>query len=121
MAFKMAAHKAYMKGLEQAGAVILEPIGTLGVIIPNDYMGDVIGDINKRRGRVLGMTPVNDKLQQVDAEVPVSEMAKYATDLRSMTQGRGKFEFEFSRYEEAPPLVSEKVISTSKFVRTIEE
>jgi elongation factor G len=121
MAFKMAAHKAYIKGLEQAGAVILEPIGTLGVIIPNDYMGDVIGDINKRRGRVLGMTPINDKLQQVDAEVPVSEMAKYATDLRSMTQGRGKFEFAFVRYEEAPAMVAEKVISSSKFVRTIED
>jgi elongation factor G len=121
MAFKMAAHKAYLKGVEIAGPVILEPIGTLRVIVPNDYMGDVIGDVNKRRGRVMGMTPVNEKLQEVDAEVPVSEMVKYATDLRSMTQGRGKYEFEFVRYEEAPANISEKVIKDSKFVRQEEE
>ena len=121
MAFKMAAHKAFVKGLESAQSVILEPIGTLAVIIPNDYMGDVIGDVNKRRGRVLGMTPVDDKLQQIDAEVPVSEMMKYATDLRSMTQGRGKYEFEFVRYEEAPPHISEKVIKDTKFVRDTED
>jgi elongation factor G len=121
MAFKMAAHKAYMKGVESAAPVILEPIGTLRVIVPNDYMGDVIGDVNKRRGRVMGMAPVNEKLQEVDAEVPVSEMMKYATDLRSMTQGRGKYEFEFARYEEAPANISEKVITDSKFVRQEEE
>ena len=121
MAFKMAAHKAFVKGLETAQSVILEPIGTLAVIVPNDYMGDVIGDINKRRGRVLGMTPVNDNIQQVDAEVPVSEMMKYATDLRSMTQGRGKYEFEFVRYEEAPMHISEKVVKDSKFVRDAED
>ena len=121
MAFKMAAHKAFVKGLETAQSVILEPIGTLAVIVPNDYMGDVIGDINKRRGRVLGMTPVNDNIQQVDAEVPVSEMMKYATDLRSMTQGRGKYEFEFVRYEEAPMHIAEKVIKDTKFVRDTED
>ncbi len=121
MAFKMAAHKAYMKGLAEAMPCILEPIGSLKVIVPNDYMGDVIGDINKRRGRIMGMTPVNSKLQEIDAEVPVSEMAKYSTDLRSMTQGRGKFEFEFVRYEEAPANVAEKVIADSKYVDTEED
>ena len=117
----MAAHKAYMKGLQEAMPCILEPIGSLKVIVPNDYMGDVIGDINKRRGRVMGMTPLNSKVQQIDAEVPVSEMAKYATDLRSMTQGRGKFEFEFVRYEEAPANIAEKVIADSKYVRSDED
>lgn len=121
MAFKTAAHKAFMKGMEEAQPVILEPYGTLKVIIPNAYTGDVIGDINKRRGRVLGMTPINQKSQQIDAEIPVSEMSKYAVDLRSMTQGRGKFEFDFVRYEEAPANVTQEVIKSSKFVRVEED
>ena len=121
MAFKMAAHKAFLKGVEEAQSVILEPYGTLTVIIPNSYTGDVIGDVNKRRGRVLGMTPINEKVQQIDAEIPVSEMSEYAIDLRSMTQGRGKFEFEFVRYEEAPSNIAQEVIKSSKFVRTEED
>jgi len=121
MAFKMAAHKAFMKGVESAQPVILEPYGALKVIIPNAYTGDIIGDVNKRRGRVLGMNPINQKVQQIDAEIPVSEMSKYAVDLRSMTQGRGKFEFEFVRYEEAPANVAQEVIKSSKYVRDEED
>jgi len=109
MAFKVAASLAYKKGMEEASSVLLEPIGHLEVLVPDSYMGDVIGDINKRRGRVLGMNPGN-----LTAEVPMAEMHKYATDLRSMTQGRGSFTFAFERYEEAPANVAQKVIEESK-------
>lgn len=105
MAFKMAAHLAF-KELTKAGPVLLEPIGKLEVSVPEKYTGDVMGDINKRRGRVLGIEP-----EHISAEVPMSEMNKYAIDLRSMTQGSGSFDFEFVRYEQAPPQVSQKVIS----------
>ena len=115
MAFKMAAHIAFKSGLEQANPVLLEPIGTLRVVVPDTYMGDIMGDVNKRRGRILGMNPLGKKgLQEVMAEVPMAEMHKYAIDLRSMTQARGYFEFEFVRYEEAPAMVAEKVIAESK-------
>ena len=101
MAFKMAAHIAFKSGLEQASPVLLEPIGTLRVVVPDAYMGDIMGDVNKRRGRILGMNPLGKKgLQEVMAEVPMAEMHKYAIDLRSMTQARGYFEFEFVRYEQ---------------------
>ncbi len=113
MAFKMAASLAY-KQLVNASPVILEPIGHLEVIIPDKYMGDVIGDINKRRGRVLGMNPIGKGLSQVDADVPMAEMHKYATDLRSLSHARGKFTFEFVRYEDAPSNVAEKVIEEAK-------
>jgi elongation factor G len=88
MAFKLAANIAYKNGLPQASPVILEPIGSLKVLIPDNYMGDVIGDLNKRRGRVLGMNPLGSGRQEVEAEVPMAEMSSYAIDLRSMTQGR---------------------------------
>lgn len=114
MAFKMAAHIAYKKGVEEAKPVLLEPIGSLKVLVPDAYMGDVIGDINKRRGRILGMNPVGKGMQQVDAEVPMAEMHKYAIDLRSMTQARGSFEFTFVRYEEAPANVAQKIIEESQ-------
>ncbi len=114
MAFKIASHLAYKKGLEQASPVLLEPIAHAEVYIPDSYMGDIIGDLNKRRGRILGMNPQEDGLQQVVAEVPQAEMFKYATDLRSMTQGRGFFKLWFERYEEAPPMVSQKVIDEAK-------
>ncbi len=113
MAFKIAANLAYKAGMEKASPVLLEPIGKLTVTIPDSYMGDIMGDINKRRGRVLGMNPI-DNMQQVEAEVPMSTMHKYATDLRSMTHGRGKFQFEFVRYEQAPENVAQKVIEESK-------
>ena len=114
MAFKVAASLAYKKRLEQAGPVLLEPISHVEVMIPDDYMGDIIGDLNKRRGRVLGMNPQSGGHQQVVAEVPMAEIFKYATDLRSMTQGRGSFTSKFERYEEVPPNISEKIIEEAK-------
>ena len=111
MAFKIAASLAYKEGVKQAGPVLLEPICRVEVYIPDDYMGDIIGDLNKRRGRVLGMNPAEHGIQQVLAEVPEAEMFRYATDLRSITQGRGSFTMKFERYEEAPPMVAEKVIA----------
>ncbi|MGI6123837.1 MAG: elongation factor G [Acetivibrionales bacterium] len=111
MAFKIAASLAYKEGVKQANPVILEPICRVEVYIPDDYMGDIIGDLNKRRGRVLGMNPYEQGIQQVVAEAPQAELFRYATDLRSMTQGRGSFNMKFERYEEAPPMVAEKVIA----------
>ena len=114
MAFKVAASLAYKKGMEEASPMLLEPIGHLEVLVPSEVMGDIIGDINKRRGRVLNMEPYDKKNQNVTAEVPLSEVHKYATDLRSMTQGRGSFTIEFERYEEAPAQIAEKIIEESK-------
>ncbi len=114
MAFKVAAGIAYKEGLSQANPVLLEPIGHLEVVMPEELMGDIIGDINKRRGRILGMNPIGDGKGEVIAEVPEAEMCKYATDLRSMTRARGKFTFEFERYEEAPDVIAQKVIEASK-------
>ncbi|MGI6050034.1 MAG: elongation factor G [Acetivibrionales bacterium] len=114
MAFKIAASLAYKEGMKQAGPVLLEPICRVEVFIPDDYMGDIIGDLNKRRGRVLGMNPHEPGIQKVEAEVPQAEMFRYATDLRSITQGRGSFNMKFERYEEAPPMVAEKVIAEAQ-------
>jgi elongation factor G len=113
MAFKVAASLAYKKGLEQAKPILLEPIMKLEVIIPNEYMGDVIADINKKRGRVIGMEPEGEK-QKVMAEVPLIEVRKYATELRSITQGRGIFMKEIVRYEEVPELELAKAIESVK-------
>ncbi len=113
MAFKTAAGIAFKNGLPQANPVLLEPIGNLKVYIPDQYMGDIIGDLNKRRGRVLGMTP-SDYGQMVEAEVPMAEMSSYAIDLRSMTQGRGSFTLDFERYEETPMNIQQKVIEETK-------
>ncbi len=114
MAFKTAANLAYKAGLPQASPVILEPIGTLKVIVPDSYMGDVIGDLNKRRGRVMGMNPMSQGRQEIEAEVPMAEMGSYAIDLRSMTQSRGSFSFKFVRYEETPPATQAKIIENAK-------
>jgi len=114
MAFKLAASLAFKNGLAQANPVLLEPVNKVEVYVPSSYMGDVIGDINKRRGRVLGMNPQGDGIEQVVAEVPAAELTKYAIDLRSMTQARGKFTQEFVRYEEAPPAVTQKVTDEYK-------
>ncbi|HOA55091.1 MAG TPA: elongation factor G [Clostridiales bacterium] len=114
MAFKIAARLAYKKGLPDASPVLLEPISRVEVYIPDSYMGDIIGDLNKRRGRILGMNPQDGGLQQVVAEVPTAEMFKYAIDLRSMTQGRGYFTQTFERYEEAPANVAQKVIEEAR-------
>ena len=114
MAFKVAASLAYKEGLKQANPVLLEPYGKLEVTVPESNMGDIVGDVNKRRGRILGMNPIGGGLSLVEAEVPMSEMNKYATDLRSMTQGRGKFSLEFIRYEEAPSNVAQAIIEKAK-------
>ena len=114
MAFKIAASLAYKEGVMQAGPILLEPISRVEVLVPDNYMGDIIGDLNKRRGRILGMNPVAGGLQQVVAEVPESEMFKYATDLRSLTQGRGSYTIRFERYEGAPSQIAEKIIAESK-------
>ncbi len=115
IAFKLAAHAAYRAGIPQASPVLLEPIGYLKTTVPNDNTGDIMGDINKRRGRVLGMSPSEESnMTCIEAEVPMAEMGDYSIMLRSLTQGRGYFKFEFARYEEAPPHIAQKVIEESK-------
>lgn len=114
MSFKMAASLAYKAGMPQASPVLLEPIGNLKVYVPDSNTGDIIGDLNKRRGRVLGMNPANDGLQEIEADVPMSEMSDFATAIRSMTQGRGYFTFEFTRYEQLPSNLEAKVIEEAK-------
>ncbi|WP_422447020.1 elongation factor G [Thermoanaerobacterium sp. DL9XJH110] len=109
MAFKIAASMAFKKGAAQAKPVLLEPIMNIEVVVPETYMGDIIGDLNKRRGRVMGME-LRDGVQHIKAQVPMAEMFRYATDLRSMTQGRGSFTSEFSHYEEVPSQLAEKII-----------
>ncbi len=114
VAFKTAAQLAYKAGIPEANPTILEPIGSLAVTIPSDNMGDIIGDLNKRRGRVMGMNPDSDGNTVVEAEVPIAEMSSYAIDLRSMTQGRGSFVLRFERYEEAPANIQQKIIADAK-------
>ena len=121
LSFKMAARLAYKAGIPQANPVLLEPVGSLRVVVPDSYMGDVIGDLNKRRGRIMGMNPGEDGQQIVEAEVPQAEISSYAIDLRSMTQGRGSFSFKFERYEEAPPMVQQKVMEEAKKSMTDDE
>lgn len=111
MAFKLAASAAFKKGMEQAQPVLLEPIMKLKITIPDEYMGDVMGDINKRRGKILGMEPDDKGKQVIYAQAPQSETFKYAIDLRSMTQGRGYFEMEIEKYEEVPNQIAQKIIS----------
>ncbi len=114
LSFKLAARLAFKDGLPRANPVILEPYGELKVIVPADYMGDINGDLNKRRGRVIGMDPTDDGMQMITAEVPMSEMHSYANDLRSMTRGWGAFTLDFIRYEEAPPMVQASIIEEAK-------
>ena len=109
----MAAALAYRK-LAEGNPVLLEPIMKAEVVVPDEYMGDIIGDLNRRRGRILGMTPLKGGLQKVEAEVPQAEMTRYATDLRSMTQARGEFKLSFARYEEVPGNISSKIIAEAK-------
>ena len=113
MAFKVAASIAYKKGLEAAKPILLEPIMNVDILVPDNYMGDVMGDINKRRGRVIGMEP-EGKVQKIIAEIPMSEMFSYATDLRSMTQARGSFTSVFLRYDEVPASEVGKILEESK-------
>ncbi|MBM7869562.1 elongation factor G [Clostridium pascui] len=113
MAFKMAASLAYKKGIQDAEPVLLEPVMHVEILIPDEYMGDIIGDLNKKRGRVLGMEQ-SGKNQKVIAEVPQVEMFKYATDLRSLTQAKGSFIMRFERYDEVPHLEALKIIEERK-------
>ena len=114
MAFKIAASLAFKKGIEAAKPILLEPVVKVEVNIPEEYMGDIMGDINKRRGRILGMEPQDDGSQLVIAEAPHAEMFEYAIDLRSMTQARGEFTMEFARYDEVPSNIMEKIIEEAK-------
>ncbi|NLW78771.1 MAG: elongation factor G [Ruminococcaceae bacterium] len=114
MAFKMAARLAYKAALPEASPVLLEPIGTLKAYVPDGNTGDIMGEVNKRRGRVMGMNPGEDGLQVVEAEVPVSEMHDFTTYMRQLTQGRGYYEFEFVRYEPLPQNLEGKVIEEAK-------
>ena len=113
MAFKMAASLAFKKGMEEAQPILLEPIMKLTITVPEEYMGDVMGDINKRRGKILGMEPDANGKQVIYAEAPESETFKYAIDLRSMTQGRGYFEMELEKYNEVPQQLATKIIEAA--------
>ncbi|KPU42673.1 elongation factor G [Oxobacter pfennigii] len=120
MAFKVAASLAYKKGMKDAEPILLEPIMHVEVTVPDEYMGDIIGDLNKKRGRVLGMEPNNGQ-QVIIAEVPQAEIFKYATDLRSMTQARGSFTMKFERYEEVPANISAKIVEEAAKTAVAEE
>lgn len=111
MAFKMATIQAFKKGFMEAKPILLEPIASLKVTVPDAYTGDIMGDLNKRRGRVLGMNPTSDGKQVIEADIPVSCLQGYCTDLRSMTGGRGAYEYQFARYEQAPSDVQEKEVA----------
>ncbi len=111
MAFKMATIQAFKKGFMEAGPVLLEPIVSLKVVVPDSYTGDIMGDLNKRRGRVLGMNPIVGGKQVIEADIPMSELFGYCNDLRSMTGGRGEYSYTFSRYEQAPSDVQEREVA----------
>jgi elongation factor G len=110
MAFKMATIQAFKQGFMDASPVLLEPIASMKVVAPDKFTGDIMGDLNKRRGRVLGMNPVAGGKQEIVADIPMSELYGYSTDLRSMTGGIGDFSYEFARYEQAPSDVQQKVM-----------
>ena len=114
MAFKLAANIAFKKGMEQAQPILLEPIMKLTITVPEEYMGDVMGDINKKRGKILGMEPTDNGKQVIYAQAPQAETFKYAIDLRAMTQGRGNFEMELEKYEEVPQNLAQKIIMDLK-------
>lgn len=114
MSFKMAAAVAFKDGIPQASPVLLEPIGTLKVLVPDEMLGDVIGDINKRRGRIIGMNPAENKMQEIIGEVPMAEMSDFSTAMRSITQGTAVFTLTPTRYEEVPATLAQKIIDAAK-------
>lgn len=114
MSFKMAAAVAFKEGIPQASPVLLEPIGTLKVLVPDEMLGDVIGDINKRRGRIIGMNPAENKMQEIIGEVPMAEMSDFSTAMRSITQGTAVFTLTPTRYEEVPASLAQKIIDSAK-------
>lgn len=111
MAFKTAAMMAFKKGFIEASPVLLEPIVSLKVNVPDKYTGDIMGDLNKRRGRVIGMTPIEGERQIIEADIPMTELFGYSTELRAITGGRGDYSYEFQRYEQAPSDVAEREIA----------
>lgn len=114
MAFKIAASMAFKKGMEKANPVLLEPIMNVEVTVPEQFMGDIIGDLNGKRGRILGMEPQDGGIQVIKAQVPLAEMSDYAIALKSITQGRGAFKMEFAQYEEVPARLAEEIIEKRK-------
>lgn len=114
MSFKMAAAVAFKDGIPQASPVLLEPIGTIKVLVPDEMLGDVIGDINKRRGRIIGMNPAENKMQEIIGEVPMAEMSDFSTAMRSITQGTAVFTLTPTRYEEVPAALAQKIIDAAK-------
>src|SRR5213593_297478 len=117
MSFKIAGRLAFKTAFEMCKPVLLEPIMTINVVVPDECMGDVIGDLNSRRGKVLGVEPKGNGQQVIKAHVPMAEVLRYAPDLRSMTSGRGDFALEFSHYEEVPPHIAEKLIKDAQATR----
>ena len=113
IAFKMAAKLAFRKGMESARPVLLEPIVNAEIEVPDQYMGDIIGDLNSKRGRVQGMEP-SGSMQVIKAQVPLAEMARYTIDLKSMTQGRCNYRIEISHYEEVPGQNADKIIEKAR-------
>jgi elongation factor G len=113
MAFKIAGSMGFKKGVEQCNPTLLEPIVNIDIEIPDEYMGDVIGDLNSRRGRVIGMEPKGHN-QIIKGQVPLAEILRYAPDLRSITSGRGTFTYSHSHYEEVPPMIADKVIAAAR-------
>ena len=114
MAFKTAAIQAFKKGFMEAEPVLLEPIATVTITVEDQYTGDVMGDLNKRRGRILGMTPIDGGKQEIIAEVPYMELYGYTRDLRSMSAGSGDYEYDFARYEQAPSDIQQKEIENKE-------
>ena len=117
MAFKIAASLGFKKAFDECKPVLLEPVVTLTVTVPDEFMGDIIGDLNSRRGKVLGAEPKGNGQQVIRAHVPMAEVLRYAPDLRSMTQGRGDFEIELARYEEVPSHIAERIIKEAQAAR----
>jgi elongation factor G len=117
MSFKMAAHIAFRACFEHCHPILLEPIMTITVTTPGDHMGDVIGDLNSRRGKVMGTETKSNGAAVITAHVPMAEVLRYAPDLRSMTQGRGDFALEFAHYEELPAHLAERVVKDSQAAR----
>ena len=120
IAFKTAANLAYKAAMPEASPVLLEPVCELKVTVPDQYMGDILGDLNKRRGRVMGMTPTGDGEQIIEAECPEAELMSYAIDLRSMTQSRGSFTMHFVRYEQCSADAQEKAVAAAKAMQEAE-
>ena len=114
LAFKVATEQAFKKGFMEASPVLLEPIATLKVVLPDEYTGDIMGDLSKRRGKITGMNPVEDGYQEIVADIPYIELYQYDASLNSMTRGTGVFSYEFARYEQAPDEVAKKEIEISK-------